>query len=338
MINKIYVNIKNFIKNNYLVLLFYIVFMAVMLYPLPYYIYTGGGIINVNDKIKVENETKSKGTYNMCYVSEINATLPTYFLSKVISTWDLTKKEEVVLSEDETTEELLLRDKIYLEQANQNALLTSLKHANYNYKITNNHLYIIYVDDKETTNLKIGDEIIEIEKNKITNVDDITNSLSNKNIGDKVEIKVMNNNKELSKYAYVKENKNRKILGISLLNIYDIKTDSKINFHFSKSESGPSGGLILSLALYDKLVKEDITKGYKITGTGTIDEKGNVGEIGGVKYKLKGAVDSKADIFIVPNGNNYEECIKLKKKYNYDIKVIGVDTFEEALNELKKLK
>ena len=93
---------------------------------------------------------------------------------------------------------------------------------------------------------------------------------------------------------------------------------------------------MLSLALYDKLVDEDITKGYKIAGTGTIDKNGNVGEIGGVKYKLKGAVNAKSDIFMVPNGENYEECIKLKAKYNYDIEIIGVSTFKEAITELEK--
>ena len=66
--------------------------------------------------------------------------------------------------------------------------------------------------------------------------------------------------------------------------------------------------------------------------------EGNIGEIGGVKYKLMGAVKKKADIFIVPNGSNYDECIKLKKEKGYDIKIIGVDNFDEALEKLNKLK
>ena len=57
-----------------------------------------------------------------------------------------------------------------------------------------------------------------------------------------------------------------------------------------------------ALLIYDYLTEEDITKGRTIVGTGTIDENGNVGSIGGVKYKLKGAVKNKAEIFLVPNG------------------------------------
>lgn len=337
MINKIYVSVKDFIKENYLWLLFYIVFIAGMVYPLPYYIYTGGGIMNVDDKIEIIDESNSKGSFNMCYVKEINATIPTYFLSYVIPSWDLVTKEEVTLSENETRKDLLTRDKIYLEQGNQNALLTALKHTNYEYNIEDNHVYVIYIDEKSNTNLKIGDEIVNIDDTEINSLEDISDVLINKNIGDKISIKVKNNDKEYDKYAYVRYENNRKIIGISLETLYDIETSVDVDFRFSKSESGPSGGLILSLALYDKLVDEDITKGYKIAGTGTIDKDGNVGEIGGVKYKLKGAVDSKADIFLVPNGENYEECIKLKEKHNYDIKIIGVDTFEEALVALNKI-
>ena len=72
-------------------------------------------------------------------------------------------------------------------------------------------------------------------------------------------------------------------------------------------------------------------------GHATLDSTGNVGAIGGVKYKLQGAVKNKADIFIAANEENYDECMRLKKEKNYDIKIIGVDTLEDAVNKLKEL-
>jgi PDZ domain-containing protein len=76
---------------------------------------------------------------------------------------------------------------------------------------------------------------------------------------------------------------------------------------------------------------------FGIVGTGTIDIDGKVGEIGGVKYKLKGAIKNDADIFFVPNGKNYEEAIKLKKKHGYDIKIVGVSTLDDAISYLENL-
>ncbi|MCI8575863.1 MAG: hypothetical protein HFI09_05270, partial [Bacilli bacterium] len=102
------------------------------------------------------------------------------------------------------------------------------------------------------------------------------------------------------------------------------------------SESGPCGGLMNALAIYNALVEEDITKGKKIIGTGTIDRDGTVGDIGGVKYKLLGAAKKKADIFLVPE-KNYDEAIQVKNENHLDIRVISVRTLEEALAALAKV-
>lgn len=337
MINKIYVEMKKFIKENYLVLLFCIVFMATILYPLPYYIYTGGGTINVKDKIHIENK-ETKGDFNLCYVEQINANIPTFLLSKLLSNWDSVSKEEVSLNDKEDIKDIYKRDKIYLEEANQNAIFVAYKKAGKSVNILDKHLYIIYLEEDSDTDLKIGDDILEIDGSKIDSLTDISKILDSYEVGSKLNIKVKRNGKEMMKYAIVHEKDGRKLIGIALTSIYDYEVDPKITFTFSNSESGPSGGFMVTLAIYNQLIDNDISNGLKIAGTGTIDIEGNVGSIGGVKYKLKGAVDSKSDIFLVTAGENYEEAIKYKKKYHYDIKIIGISTFEEAIEKLESMK
>lgn len=328
---------KNFIKENYLVLLFGIVFMATILYPLPYYIYTGGGTINVKDKIHIESK-ETKGDFNLCYVEQINANIPTFLLSKLLSNWDSVSKEEVSLNDKEDIKDIYKRDKIYLEEANQNAIFVAYKKAGKSVNILDKHLYIIYLEEDSDTDLKIGDDILEIDGSKIDSLTDISKILDSYEVGSKLNIKVKRNGKEMMKYAIVHEKDGRKLIGIALTSIYDYEVDPKITFTFSNSESGPSGGFMVTLAIYNQLIDNDISNGLKIAGTGTIDIEGNVGSIGGVKYKLKGAVDSKSDIFLVPAGENYEEAIKYKKKYHYDIKIIGISTFEEAIEKLESMK
>ncbi len=337
MINKIYVEMKNFIKENYLVLLFGIVFMATILYPLPYYIYTGGGTINVKDKIHIENK-ETNGDFNLCYVEQINANIPTFLLSKLLSNWDSVSKEEVSLNDKEDIKDIYKRDKIYLEEANQNAIFVAYKKAGKSVNILDKHLYIIYLEEDSDTDLKIGDDILEIDGSKIDSLTDISKILDSYEVGSKLNIKVKRNGKEMMKYAIVHEKDGRKLIGIALTSIYDYEVDPKITFTFSNSESGPSGGFMVTLAIYNQLIDNDISNDLKIAGTGTIDIEGNVGSIGGVKYKLKGAVDSKSDIFLVPAGENYEEAIKYQKKYHYDIKIIGISTFEEAIEKLESMK
>lgn len=305
--------------------------------PLPYYIYTGGGTINVKDKIHIENK-ETKGDFNLCYVEQINANIPTFLLSKLLSNWDSVSKEEVSLNDKEDIKDIYKRDKIYLEEANQNAIFVAYKKAGKSVNILDKHLYIIYLEEDSDTDLKIGDDILEIDGSKIDSLADISKILDSYEVGSKLNIKVKRNGKEMMKYAIVHEKDGRKLIGIALTSIYDYEVDPKITFTFSNSESGPSGGFMVTLAIYNQLIDNDISNGLKIAGTGTIDIEGNVGSIGGVKYKLKGAVDSKSDIFLVPAGENYEEAIKYQKKYHYDIKIIGISTFEEAIEKLESMK
>lgn len=99
------------------------------------------------------------------------------------------------------------------------------------------------------------------------------------------------------------------------------------------SESGSSGGLMLALAIYNDLIKDDLTKGRKIVGTGTISLDGTVGAIDGVKYKMLGAAKKEADIFLCPE-ENYDEALKIKNEFELDLILKSVKTFDEAVDYL----
>ena len=227
------------------------------------------------------------------------------------------------------------RDKLLLEEAKNNAVIVAYTNANKKIELSNEHIFIIYVDEKADTNLRIGDEIIEVDGIKITSKKQLDEIMLEKNNNEKIKVIAKRNNKEVECYGTLREENNKKIIGLGVTKTSDIKTTPKIELEFKKSESGPSGGLVLALSIYNSLVSEDITQGRKIVGTGTIDVNGNVGSIGGVEYKIKGAVKEKADIFLVPAGENYEEAQKVIKENNYKIKLIPVTNFNDALEKLK---
>lgn len=337
MFIKIYEKVKKIIIENYLWFLLYLVIISTMLYPLPYYIYTGGGVIDISDKVEINETKKIDGSLNMCYVSEINATIPSYLISHLIKSWDVVSKKDIALNDKESKTDILTRDKLSLLKANQNAIINAFNYASASYSIKDKHNYIIYIDSDSKTNLSIGDELLKVDNQSVSSIDAISNVLETKNVGDRVVVSVKSKESIIDKYAIVNIKNGKKIIGIAFETIYDYETKPSVNFDFSNNESGPSGGLMLSLFIYNKLVNEDITRGLKISGTGTISEDGTVGEIGGVKYKLNGAIKAKSDVFLVPNGENYQEAINEQKKHNYKIKIIGVSNFEEALKKLKEM-
>lgn len=327
--------IKNFFKENLKIFIIFIVFFCLFSIELPYYIETNGGILNLEDRIKIEDAYEVKGSFNMTYVSEMKANVFSFLLSKVNKNYDLVKKEEVVNS-NETEEELIFRSKLMLEEANNNAILLAYKKANKAVNVISNKLYVTYIDELAVTNLKIGDEILSIDGINVSSKGDIAKIINSKKEGAKVNLLVLNNEEKFEREATLINYEGSILIGVMITEKKEIETEQDIELKFKKSESGSSGGLMTSLAIYNYLIEEDITSGLKISGTGTIDEFGNVGKISGIKYKLRGAVKEKSDLFIAPLGENYEEALYEKEINNYDIDIIGVETFDEVLEYLKK--
>ena len=97
---------------------------------------------------------------------------------------------------------------------------------------------------------------------------------------------------------------------------------------------GPSAGLMFSLGLYDKLTPGSLTGGKFVAGTGTIDDDGKVGPIGGIEMKTVGARDKGAQYFLTPADN----CAAAAKDTPSGLTLIKVKTIEDALGALKDIR
>ena len=60
---------------------------------------------------------------------------------------------------------------------------------------------------------------------------------------------------------------------------------------------------MFALGIVDKLTPGSLTGGAHVAGTGTIDDAGHVGTIGGIPQKMIGARNAGATVFLVPPGN-----------------------------------
>ena len=333
MFNKMYEKFKKIIKENYKFIILLIAIVLLFTIELPVAIYTPGGKVDLSKRVEVENGYKTKGELDMAYVSMVKSSLPFVLLSYVIPNWDLQKLDDVTydnMSMDETIEV----DRIAMEEGINNAIMAAYTEAGMKYEIKSEELKVIYVDKKSKSKLKIGDEILTVDGKKVTTIDEVKEILKEKNKDDKILIKIKRDKKEKEITSELIVMDGEVKLGISTTTMYDIKTDPKVNIKTKKSESGSSGGLMIALAIYNGLVKEDITKGDIIIGTGTIDKDGNVGEIDGVKYKLLGAAKKKAKVFLCPK-DNYKEALKVKKDNKLKIEIKSVETLKEAIEYLE---
>ncbi|MBG0852626.1 PDZ domain-containing protein [Streptomyces spinoverrucosus] len=97
---------------------------------------------------------------------------------------------------------------------------------------------------------------------------------------------------------------------------------------------GPSAGLMFALGIYDKLTPGSLTGGSFVAGTGTIDDAGRVGPIGGIEMKTVGARSKGAQYFLTPADN----CAAAAKDTPKGLTLIKVDTIDDALGALKDIR
>ena len=334
MFTRIYEKLKEFIKENYKGLIAIVVVFLLFMVELPYSIYTPGGAVNLNDRITVEDGYETQGSFNMAYVSMVRGSIPFLLISYVIPDWDIVVKEDITI-EGEDMDEMLARERLSMQESMDAAIINAYRAAGRDVQITGTINEVSYITEEADTDLDIGDQILSINGVDIASFDELKSVVEGLAAREEVRLNVIRDEEEIECYAITYDNDGIKI-GVSILTTYEYVTDPEVTITSKASEAGSSGGLMMSLAIYNQLVPEDITGGAKIVGTGTIDIDGNVGEIGGVKYKLIGAVKNDAEIFMCPEGN-YEEALSVAEEKDYDITIISVSTFDEAIKKLEEL-
>ena len=336
MFTKIYENIKEFMKENYVFLIILFVIIVFFNIHLPYEVDMPGGTIDLGNRILVNGEeTSISGSFNMAYVSVAKGNIPYLLLAFILPDWDIVSESETKY-ENETIEQANERDKLYLEQSKDYATAVGMTAANIPYEVTNKVNSVVYIDPKAHTDLQVGDNIKSVNGKIIEDINEISAIVQETDEGSQIEIVVLRDNKEITTTSTVYREQDKKYIGVSSITTFDINSDTKVEITSKTTESGPSGGLMMSLMVYNALTKQDLTHGKKIVGTGTISLNGQVGEIGGVKYKLMGAVKDHADIFLVPEGN-YQEALEVKKDKKYDIDIVSVKTINDAITYLEGL-
>jgi Lon-like protease len=322
-----------------------VVLMASSFYTLPYYVSKPGMAKELEPIIQVENGYDEEGTFMLTTVRMGKANIYSYLMAKA-SKYQKIYPEAVIRGEDETEEEYATRQLHLMDTSKLNAIEVSYKKAgipvDYHYK----GVYVLNVFPGMPAEGKLmpGDRIIKIDDRTFSSSASFIDFVNEKKVGDTIKLSIERNDspKEVTiTVATFPESPSKKGVGIELVEDKEIivKPEVKVN---TDEIGGPSAGLMFSLEIYNQLTKEDLTRGYNIAGTGTITSNGIVGPIGGIEQKIVAADKVGADIFFAPNENgekdsNYNAAIKTAKDIKTKMKIIPIDTFDEAVEYLVKL-
>ncbi|MEO7130360.1 MAG: PDZ domain-containing protein [Dermatophilaceae bacterium] len=179
--------------------------------------------------------------------------------------------------------------------------------------------------------LKVGDRINSIEGVSTESLDGIREALQKVKPGDPAAVGLTRAGTSLTvQVPTIEVAGGRSALGI----LIGIDHDFPVKVTISAGDvGGPSAGLMFSLGIYDKLTPGSLTGNHIIAGTGTIDDSGTVGPIGGIRQKLNGAKDDGANFFLAPAAN----CKEVVGAIPDGLQVFKVGTFNQAVTAVEAI-
>jgi len=123
------------------------------------------------------------------------------------------------------------------------------------------------------------DVLVTVDGDPATSSDAVRAAVQRHEPGDSFPVVVRRDGKEQTVTARTAESGGRTVMGVGLRLDYDLPVDVTLR---TGNVGGPSAGLMFSLAIYDALTPGELTGGKNIAGTGTMDDDGSVGAIGGI--------------------------------------------------------
>jgi Lon-like protease len=181
--------------------------------------------------------------------------------------------------------------------------------------------------------LEEGDAVIAVDGQPTPDLVTLTEVLTGIPGGSEVEVEYRRLGRTATATITTAEAPEREgsLLGISVSDMPSAPFDVDIQV---EDVGGPSAGLMLTLGIIELAGDQDLTGGDLVAGTGTIDEQGTVGAIGGIQLKAISAEELGADLFLVPAAN----CAELLAAGEPGVPTARVETLDEALAALEDLR
>ncbi|MGV2917919.1 YlbL family protein [Streptomyces alfalfae] len=204
----------------------------------------------------------------------------------------------------------------------------------------------VFKGDPAEGKLHAGDVIKKVDGKSVKEMTDVAKLVTRRKPGDSVTFTIVPVKEAATAEKAGKEPKRTEEIKITTKKADDsdravvgIQAGTDHTFPFTidiklADVGGPSAGLMFALGIVDKLTPDDLTGGEFVAGTGTIDDKGKVGPIGGIEMKTVGARQKGAEYFLTPKGN----CGAAASDVPDGLTLVEVDTIADAVKSLKKIR
>ncbi|WP_414637624.1 YlbL family protein [Amycolatopsis sp.] len=219
------------------------------------------------------------------------------------------------------------------QDSQSNAEVAALRHLGYPIKVLAQEVVAGSPADHV---LAAGDRLLSVNGKQISQEDDVRAALTGTHAGQTVPITFQHGTDPaktatMTLAANPDTSQTQGFMGLQPIDRADVPFDVKVSL---QDVGGPSAGLMFALAIVDRLTPGEMVNGEHVAGTGEIDEKGNVGPIGGISFKVVGAREAGATVFLTPSAN----CAEAAAAAPSGLKLVKVDNLDSALTALDDIK
>jgi Lon-like protease len=326
----------------FVALTFFLGLVTLVVLPTPYLIEKPGptfdvlGEVDGQPVIQINNQQsyESEGQLDVLTVSIVGRPERTPSWIEIGFAWlDANQKVvpvEALYPPDRTSEEIRAESSAMMEVSQQDAIAAALGYLEYE---TPREIYIAQVtaDSPSSGKLVAADFLISVDGQRLTSIEQLRSIVGAWNETSSVEVTVSRSGIEITEdVTPVKDAEGNYRLGLLVGYKYDFPVDVELQLG---EVGGPSGGMMFALGIIDRLTPGNMTGGLHVAGTGTIQQSGVVGPIGGVELKLLGAKAAGATVFLAPAGN----CAEIAGNEPDGLRVVKIEKLSDAVSALEKL-
>ena len=320
-----------------LVALGIVVILAAFLAPIPiFYAYLPGPVRDVERLVEVTGDARTYSSEGELLLTTVSVDPQVTFVEMLQSQWDdstaIVFKEEV--TQGQSFDQLLEDQREQMVDSKRRAQEVALAALGLG-RPEGDGARVADTEDGAPADgkLQAGDVIREVDGTPVSTTCDVGREIDDHEVGEEVEVTYERDGAVGTvtlETASLPTDRGEPYIGIYMRDVnYRFEPGVEVEFDTGRI-GGPSAGLMMTLALYDRLTPDDLTSGRKVAGTGTIACDGGVGAIGGIEQKVAGAERAGADVFLAPEAN-----ADAARKVANDIEIVAVSDFAEAVEYLE---
>ncbi len=312
---------------------------TVSLFPLLNGVYAPGLAVAVAPMINVAPayHYPARGSFLLTTViAQTPITVGQWLYAQLNPAFTIVPPEQVV-PPNITPQELVEQSFTMLEESEATATVLALRLAGYSAQLQRAVAITgVLAESQARDLLKAGDQIVALNAVPIATPEDLGTQLAPLSAGDTVRLRIVRDGQTQELAVPLlppAQPGGAPRIGIMVqAGVVDVELPFPVAISPQKIIGGPSAGLMFTLTIYDLVTPGELSGGWRIAGTGTIDLDGLVGPIGGVEQKVAGAEWAGAQYFLVPREHEADA-----RRVARTITIVPVANVQEALDFLRSL-